>query len=106
MFGLAARSFVCKITQPQQRGTGTNFPTKRTSNGLSDLEGLDFVAEKLSQSPGMRSQRTEGDRHKFSDKTNVEWFVIEKSPGRSFVINDGHVQWRCLGIGLLFKKNP
>ena len=53
MFGLAARSFICKITQSSDhRGTGTIFPAKRTSTGLSDFAGLYFVAGKLSQSPG------------------------------------------------------
>jgi len=51
MFGLAARSFICKITQSSDhRGTGTIFPAKRTSTGLSDFAGLYFVAGKLSQS--------------------------------------------------------
>jgi len=58
MFGLAARSFICKITQSSDhRGTGTIFPAKRTSNGLSDLVELHFVAGKLSQSLGREQLR-------------------------------------------------
>ena len=48
-----------------ERGKGTVFPAKRTTNGLSDLVDLHFVAGKISQSPGcerLRETQTPSER--------------------------------------------
>jgi hypothetical protein len=48
------------LLMSEQRGAGTIFPAKRTSNGLSDLAGLHIVAGKMSQSPGSGAAQGDG----------------------------------------------
>ena len=60
---LRGRLFVKSLNLKRPQGAGTFFPTKRTSNGLSDLAGLHFVAGKLSQSPNYELSPFGRDRH-------------------------------------------